>query len=148
MRTKAGQFWSKVAKPNEQDDCWEWTACRHPEGYGQFQGKRAHRVVWEMLYGPIEKGLCICHHCDNPGCVNPRHLFKGSCAENSADAVAKGRFLHGPAHHNTKLTARLVRKLRKLNAAGESHCSLARRFGYGATTVRYACNRVTWRHVP
>ncbi len=51
----------------------------------------AHRYMWEWVFGPIESGLCICHRCDNPPCVNPFHLFKGTRRDNNYDAIKKGR---------------------------------------------------------
>jgi hypothetical protein len=72
-------FWAKV---DTTGDCWEWTASRHPSGYGQIawrtDGKslprRAHRVAWELLVGSIPDGMELDHLCRNPACVNPDHL--------------------------------------------------------------------------
>jgi hypothetical protein len=90
------RFWMKVQKSN---GCWEWTAYRDPDGYGRFGWARkrrsenilAHRVSWELHYGPIPEGLWICHHCDNPSCVRPDHLFLGDRSMNMKDCAAKGR---------------------------------------------------------
>lgn len=96
-RSLEDRFWSKV-RIGEPDDCWEWTATRFPSGYGNFsmgarsQGKvGAHRVAYELANGPIPPGMDICHHCDNPPCCNPRHLYAGSVSDNLRDAVRRGR---------------------------------------------------------
>ena len=88
------RFWDKVTMG---DGCWEWTGTRHSWGYGLLGGRRkvhlrAHRVSWEIHFGPIPAGLYILHHCDNPRCVRPDHLFLGTHRDNMADMVKKGRW--------------------------------------------------------
>lgn len=88
------RFWAKVAK---SDGCWEWTASL-ARGYGvlwNYEEKRqvvASRYSWELHNGPIPAGLWVCHHCDNPKCVKPEHLFLGRSHDNILDSMAKGRF--------------------------------------------------------
>lgn len=89
------RFWSKVDKSG---DCWEWTASRFSNGYGQFTFGGypigAHRVAFEETKGLIPTGLVVMHSCDNRGCVNPAHLSLGTPLDNALDKVAKGREYH------------------------------------------------------
>lgn len=82
-------------KINEQTGCWEWTAGKNSDGYGNFNYNkktiRAHRASYLMHKGEIPKGIMVCHHCDNPPCVNPEHLFLGTAKDNDQDSRTKGR---------------------------------------------------------
>lgn len=89
----AQRFWTKVQKSG---GCWLWTGTVTRWGYGQILGPHrvpltASRVAWELMHGPIPKGLQVHHHCDVPLCVRPDHLWLGTQAENLADARRKGR---------------------------------------------------------
>ena len=111
-------------------------------GYGRFRlGDKkflAHRLAWQFTHGSIPEGLCVCHHCDNPGCVNPHHLFLGTRTDNMQDAVRKGRIAHqtGEAHGMSKLTENEVLEIRGLLAEGKrSGEDIGAKFGVSRQTV-------------
>ncbi len=105
--------------------CIEWTGYRRPLGYGEIGvGRRdegtvaTHRAAWELAHGPIPAGMFVCHRCDNPPCCNVDHLFLGTCADNVADMVAKGRGARGDRLPHTKLSDDDVARLRRIAAGG------------------------------
>ena len=101
------------------DECWEWAGGILSTGYGEIQdgdrNRKAHRIAWELFYGPIPNGMCVLHRCDNSACVNSRHLFLGSQADNMRDMDKKGRRvvgLRGESNLQAKLTEQKVRGIR------------------------------------
>jgi hypothetical protein len=124
----------------ELGPCHEWKACRYPRGYGKVtvKGKQylAHRIAFFHAHGRWPKP-CALHHCDNPSCVNPAHLFEGTQQDNIADMFEKGRqpnleytASRGEAHGRAQLSDRDVRDIRA-NAllCRVSRQELADRFG-------------------
>lgn len=107
----------------------------------------AHRLAWEETFGSIPDGMQVCHHCDNPPCVNPEHLFLGTNADNVADRVAKGRTLKGSAHPNTRLTEEAVADIKARLSRGEGIRPVARLYGIGFGTVSDIDRGVSWKHV-
>lgn len=129
--------------------CWLWTAARNAKGYGCIGGTYAHRVSFRLFRGPIPKGRCVLHRCDNPTCVNPEHLFLGTRADNNADMDAKGRRRQATGERigSAKLTADAVRQIRQLRAAGQTAKSLAARFGVRPTAIWYVTSGRMWKDV-
>lgn len=129
-------------------DCWLWTAARDKDGYGIFSyaGKtaRAARVALELDGRPVPNGAFACHHCDNPRCVKPAHLFVGSPADNVVDMIAKGRNYTGSRHHFSKLDETAVRAIR---ASGASAQEVAAKYGVTPSSVSLIRRGVTWKSV-
>lgn len=159
-------FWDRVDKSGE---CWVWTALTDRAGYGRIFGLPyglsrqpvlAHRVSWLLTHGELDPDLCVLHHCDNPPCVRPDHLFLGTNADNSADMVQKGRgnteparkawkvFFSGENNFGAKLTDDQVMDLRRRAAAGEFGKPLAKEFGISASTAQSIIRGDHWQHLP
>lgn len=88
------RFTTKIQFPENDEECFEWQAGRYKQGYGQFSVNRrpsyAHRIAYELFKGEIGE-LQVRHTCDNPPCVNPRHLVLGTRQDNMDDMKARGR---------------------------------------------------------
>lgn len=121
--------------------CWPWTGTIGHGGYGRIAigglDYRAHRVVWRLVHG--EPGdLNVLHHCDNPPCCNPDHLFLGTDLDNAADRDAKERQARGEESGTAKLTESGVREIRAAFAAGMTQSALGPFHGVSQTTsIRY-----------
>jgi hypothetical protein len=110
-----------------------------------------HRAAWILNHGEIGSESKVCHTCDNPPCVNLRHLFVGTDADNAADKVRKGRQWRGTGTKNgmAVLTEDQVREIRSIyqRKYGFGCHVLARKYGVHNTTIKYIVNGKTWRHL-
>ncbi len=146
-RSAEERLWRRVEK---SDDCWTWQGATI-RGYGALMVDHrttyAHRLSWELANGPIPPGLLVLHHCDNPPCVRPDHLFVGTQLDNIRDAAAKGRTSSGEGRSNRKVSADDVRLMRRLHEDGLNSIQLAKLFPIGSRTIRKILTGKNWRHV-
>lgn len=154
--TLAERF-EKYYEPVTETGCWIWTGARRNlrSDYGciyvgSFDGKQvfeyAHRVAYELCFGPFDKSLDVCHHCDVSACVNPHHLFLGTAKDNMQDAMKKGRWASGEKSGHARLNWDVVREIRRLRLV-EKHTlqSIADFYGINNTTVHSISTGKTWK---
>jgi hypothetical protein len=172
---RAQRFWEQVAQSNP-DACWEWQGGRYPTGYGRMYwtakgNAYTHRIAYELTYGAIPEGLFVCHHCDNPPCCNPAHLFAGTAKDNSQDRDRKGRHRapevvrqlaregklkgrattfkpKGELNNRAKITPDIVRAIRRAAANGEGSArEIGLRYGLSRNHTAHIINRSKWAHI-
>jgi len=145
------RFWTKVKKT---EYCWLWTAGVNTYGYGKIGlgGRKrgsthAHRVSWMLHNSKIPKGIFVLHKCDNPLCVNPKHLFLGTAKDNIQDAIKKGRFCSkGEKNPMAKLTWKKVSSIRRMYKTGNYLCKdLAKIFHINPTTIYLIVTNKQWK---
>lgn len=165
------KFWAGVdQRPGKgpQGTCWTWSRYCNRTGYGQFSARRgigvfkngrarwraylAHRIAFYLTYKrwPVSHVL---HHCDNPPCCNPAHLWEGTDKDNCLDKVSKGRQSRtggakpGERNGKAKLTDAQVRFIRQAAKDGIKHRELAAQFGVSYTTVTSIVKGYAWKHI-
>lgn len=138
------RFWSYVDKSGGDDACWIWTA-GSIQGYGSVKvnGKdeRAHRISYWLEYGDFPDDLFVLHSCDNPSCVNPKHLWLGTKQDNTDDMFAKGRGRKAKGEQSgmAKYTDAQVAEMRRLREEGRTLQFIADIFGSTSTHVGKIC---------
>ena len=148
-------------KINDLNSCWIWSGPKIKTGYGVIgyreNGNRqriyAHRLSWILSHGEIVPGIQVLHHCDNPPCCNPEHLFLGTQADNMHDMKLKGRRMgvetmpRGTEHYRTTLLDENIVDIRRRAKIGESLSIIARDFGLTTGAIWRIVKRQNWKHI-
>lgn len=136
----------------QPNGCWEFEGSQHKDGYKWFGKNLAHRYSIQHFENKIlNKGDCVCHKCDNPGCVNPEHLFVGSHKDNMADKAKKHRSHSG----NVKLSEDIVRKIKQETIIGSQPGwnskgnvkEIAEKYNLRYKAVYGIAKGETWKHI-
>lgn len=159
---------ARLERATGPDACWIWPRSKDARGRGRIWvgGKLmlAHRAVWQEICGPIPAGALLCHHCDNPSCVNPRHLYVGTPQSNVQDMMLRGRnwqrrkpeiaralgaalgrantWSRGAGNPKAKLSPKVVLSIA---ASSERSGILAARYGVDRSTIQRIRNGKLWQ---
>lgn len=170
-------FWERVSlQIVVRGECHIFTGAKDSSGYGRIADSRfgpakkklvrLHRAVWERDFGKIPDGMNVCHTCDTPACINPKHLFVGDQQANVRDMWSKGRaenlrrwgnantkgkhFNVGSAHGRAIFTEDQVREIKKSLALDNTYANvlrLAEKNKCSRTAINHIRNGTRWRHV-
>jgi hypothetical protein len=141
------RFLAKVNFSSAKGGCWIWTASRHGKGYGHFKlggrVEKAQRLAYQLFRGPIPPGEDVCHKCDTPACVNPKHLWIGSNDKNKEDRQRKTNQARGERNHARLTEADVI----EIRTSKESLESLAKIKGVSESCISHAALGRSWRYL-
>jgi hypothetical protein len=125
--------------------CLVWSDNINRDGYGacNIKGRvsMAHRAVYALYMGPIQKGLLIRHICNNPSCCNINHLIPGTDQDNADDKVKAGR-------QSAKLTGQQASEIKWLCwNIGMSQIDIAAKYNISRSAIRSINIGMAWSHV-
>lgn len=145
------RFWALVDRRGE-NDCWFWKGNINRLGYGQMRihGSivRAHRVSYSLAGNSLMKYPMVCHTCDNRSCVNPKHLYGGTQADNMRDMVERGRSRRGERNQNASMTDAQVLAMRKDYESGMLYREIAHKYGKGESGLVRLLFGPLYSHIP
>jgi hypothetical protein len=155
---RSNPLWHILRTAPATDECVTWNYARLPDPrpYGQvrYDGRLwlVHRLAYTLHVGPVADDLDVCHSCDNPPCWNPRHLFKGTRADNMQDSMRKGRnFIpvgeRSPRAILNESQVLAIRAMYRPKTRGLGYKCIARMFGVHPSTIASILYRRNWSHV-
>ena len=140
-------FWKNVKRTK---GCWIWIGAKHPKGYGFFrlgEPYRSHRFSWMLFHGRIPKDMSVLHKCDNPPCVNPKHLYLGTYKDNARDTSASRHWMYGSKNNKSKLLEKQVLEIRSKLANGAKNVDLAKKYGITSCQISRIKLRQDWKYL-
>jgi len=130
-----------------QTGCWNWTKYRDRDGYGTIAVNSrpvlAHRASYSVFVSPLLPSLFICHECDNPSCINPKHLYQGTHKDNQKDKKVRMRVV-GESHPYSKLTETDILSIRNSELSQEK---LGKIYGVTQAHVGRIKRNINWSHI-
>jgi len=143
------RFWSKVEKAGA-DECWEWQGATS-DGYGYIRrdGKNrlAHRESYRIENGDVPDDMVL-HHCDNPSCVNPAHLYSGDAKDNAQDRVNRGRSAPREETRQSKLSEEQVARIKwRLENTNDTQDEIAKEYDVEQAAISYISTGKRWWYV-
>jgi hypothetical protein len=168
------RLWGSIQQCGHEDACpyccWPWLKTHDEDGYGKFSlsynGRHTThpvvRIIFELWHAMLlPPDMCACHYCDNPGCCNPLHLWKGTRVDNRLDCVQKGRqakglrsgrhthpeaFPQGEDRSNAKLSNQEARDIRQAHSQGISASRLGKRYGVSKFAILSVIHYRTYKN--
>ena len=147
------KFNSLIRKTNK---CWLWIGCKDKDGYGRKGIKKktfkAHRIAYFLHYGILPDDKLVCHSCDNPSCVNPKHLFLGDWNDNVQDMMKKGRYVQGGKPHPGEKNGRALMKEKEVREIyskykKKPYSELAKEYGVTKSCIQNIMLKKSWKHL-
>jgi hypothetical protein len=151
MTNSLKQLHAQISQTPTDAGCLEWLGRKNPDGYGLFwfngHHQKTHRIIYTLTHGAIPPGMFVCHHCDNPACCNPEHLFLGTAADNNLDMIKKGRY-RAPdpqAMPQAKLSWETAREIRRLYFHGHNVQYLSSLFKISDKQIYLLLQNKAWK---
>lgn len=143
------RYEAKIDRTAGDNACHLWIAGRDSDGYGIHwvdKSVRATRWGWEQQFGPLPDEMQVCHTCDNPPCMNPRHWYLGTGLDNARDCRDRGRYNYGTSNGLAKLSESDVTEIRTTYRDEKvRQVILAGKYGVNQPTISAVIRGRTWK---